>query len=430
VGASYAERSRHERPICQNASSRKLGNRAGQPNDPLPDPSYPACGVPINRKGGGTTTVGTDAVERPERVDPALEPQPVASDGSVAIGMDAEPAPPPAPRGRARQTRREGLSHDEFVAELAAEIAGTAGKLVRDGVGIADLKLLNAALKEMRYAFRVFARYRGIRKVSTFGSARTPADHPAYRQAHEFARRIADEHGYMVITGAGGGIMRAANEGSGRERSFGINIRLPFEQAPNEFIHRDPKLVNFKYFFTRKLMFVKEADAIALFPGGFGTHDEGFEALTLLQTGKSKLVPVVFVDAPGGRYWKQWRDYVVDHLLNESLISPADMRLFKVTDDVEEAIAEITTFYRRYHSSRYVRDRLVIRLVEPLSDVRVASLNEEFADIVVGDPIVQTGALPEEAGEPETAQLPRLVFTFARRQFGRLRMLIDAINAQ
>jgi len=361
-------------------------------------------------------------------VDPALEPQPIAADGSVAIGMDAEPAPPPR-SGRARKAPREPLSHAALVAELASGIAFTAEKLVRDDTGVADMKLLNAALKELRYAFRVFARYRGIRKVSTFGSARTPADHPAYRQAHEFARRIADEHGFMVITGAGGGIMRACNEGSGRERSFGINIRLPFEQAPNEFIYRDPKLVNFKYFFTRKLMFVKEADAIALFPGGFGTHDEGFEALTLLQTGKSKLVPVVFVDAPGGHYWKQWRDYVVDHLLDESLISPADMRLFKVTDDVEEAVAEITTFYRRYHSSRYVRDRLVVRLVEPLSDVRLAALNEEFADIVVGDPIVQTTVLPEEAGEPEIAHLPRLVFEFGRRQFGRLRMLIDAINA-
>lgn len=360
--------------------------------------------------------------------DASLEPQPVAADGSVAIGMDAEPAPPPTRTGRAPKARALRLDRAEFVAELAAELARTADKLVRDDVGVADMKLLNAALKEMRYAFRVFARYRGIRKVSTFGSARTPADHPAYRQAHEFARRIADQHGFMVITGAGGGIMRACNEGSGRHRSFGINIRLPFEQAPNEFIHRDPKLVNFKYFFTRKLMFVKEADAIALFPGGFGTHDEGFEALTLLQTGKSKLVPVVFVDAPGGSYWKKWRDYVVDHLLNESLISPADMRLFKVTDDVDEAIAEITAFYRRYHSSRYVRDRLVLRLSEPLSDVRLAALNEEFADIVVGDPIVQCDALPEEAGEPELAHLPRLVFTFGRRQFGRLRMLIDAVN--
>jgi hypothetical protein len=307
-------------------------------------------------------------------------------------------------------------------------MASTAQKLLRDQVGVADMKLLNAALKELRYAFRVFASYRDIRKVSTFGSARTPPEHPAYRQAHEFSRRLADL-GYMVITGAGGGIMRACQEGSGRARSFGINIRLPFEQAPNEFIHRDPKLVNFKYFFTRKLMFVKEADAIALFPGGFGTHDEGFESLTLLQTGKSKLVPVVFIDAPGGHYWRTWRDYVERHLLMEDLISPADMRLFKVTDDLDEAIAEITGFYRRYHSSRYVRNQLVIRLSEPLPPGRLESINEEFADIVIGDPIVQTSALPEEAGEPEIADLPRLVFTFGRRHFGRLRMLIDALNA-
>jgi len=361
--------------------------------------------------------------------DESLEPQPTAADGSVAIGMDAEPAPPAARRDRARpRGARPVRDRAAIVAELAREMALTAEKLVRDEASVADMKLLNAALKELRYAFRVFADYRGIRKVSTFGSARTPPEHPSYRQAHEFSRRLADL-GYMVITGAGGGIMRACNEGSGRERSFGINIRLPFEQAPNEFIHRDPKLVNFKYFFTRKLLFVKEADAVAVFPGGFGTHDEGFESLTLLQTGKSKIVPVVFVDAPGGHYWKTWRDYVEDHLLKENLISPADMRFFKVTDDLDEAIAEITGFYRRYHSSRYVRDRLVIRVTEPLSEEKLAKLNEEFADIVVGDPIVQTSALPEEAGEPEIAELPRLVFEFGRRHFGRLRMLIDSINS-
>jgi len=359
--------------------------------------------------------------------DESLEPQPTADDGSVAIGMDAEPAPPGAGRPRARG-QRPTRDRAAIVDEIAREMALTVEKLAREEASVADMKLLNAALKELRHAFRVFAGYRDIRKVSTFGSARTPPEHPAYRQAHEFSRRLADL-GYMVITGAGGGIMRACNEGSGRDRSFGINIRLPFEQAPNEFIHRDPKLVNFKYFFTRKLMLVKEADAIALFPGGFGTHDEGFESLTLLQTGKSKLVPVVFIDAPGGHYWKTWRDYVDAHLLQENLISPADMRLFKVTDDLDEAIAEITGFYRRYHSSRYVRQRLVLRLTERLSDARLAALNEEFADIVVGDPIVQTSALPEEAGEPEIAELPRLVFEFGRRHFGRLRMLIDAVNS-
>jgi uncharacterized protein (TIGR00730 family) len=377
---------------------------------------------------------GKRAAAEPSRADaPAadapgsdpLDPQP-AADGSVTIGMDGEPAIEVA--GAAPVPGRGVRGREEMVAELAAEISATAQKLVRDRASVADMKLLNAALKELRYAFQVFARYGTIRKVSTFGSARIAPHHPAYRQAHEFSRRLADL-GFMVITGAGGGIMRACQEGSGRERSFGINIRLPFEQAPNEFIHRDPKLVNFKYFFTRKLMFVKEADAIALFPGGFGTHDEGFESLTLLQTGKSKLVPVVFIDAPGGHYWRTWHAYVTDHLLREGLVSPSDMRLFKVTDDLDEAIAEITGFYRRYHSSRYVRDLLVIRIASPLSEKALADLNHEFADIVRGDPIVQRTALPEEAGEPDLAALPRLVFGFGRRNFGRLRMLIDAINA-
>lgn len=233
----------------------------------------------------------------------------------------------------------------------------------------------------------------------------------------------------MVITGAGPGIMRACNEGSGRDRSFGINIRLPFEQAANDIINDDPKLVNFKYFFTRKLMFVKEADAIALFPGGFGTHDEGFESLTLVQTGKSRPIPIVFIDAPGGTYWQTWQKYVERHLLDEGMISPADMRLFKVTDDLDEAVHEIEHFYRRYHSSRYVRDLLVIRLNEPLEAEVLQALNEEFADIVAEGRMRQTAALPEEAGDPELASKPRLVFHFARRAFGRLRMLIDALNA-
>ncbi|HEY8516822.1 MAG TPA: LOG family protein [Candidatus Binatia bacterium] len=358
--------------------------------------------------------------------DDTLEPSSTIPDGSVTVGMETEDALGAEAAARAPDARAL-RSRDEIVAELAAEMNETAQKLLRDRVSVADMKLLNAALKELRYAFQVFARYRQFRKVSTFGSARTPPDHPTYRQAHEFARRLADL-GWMVITGAGGGIMRACQEGSGRERSFGINIRLPFEQKPNEIIHRDPKLVNFKYFFTRKLMFVKEADAIALFPGGFGTHDEGFESLTLLQTGKSRPVPVVFIDAPGGTYWQTWRAYVEDHLLKENLISPADMRLFKITDDLDVAIAEITGFYRRYHSSRYVGDRLVIRLTEPLPPHVVEMLNDEFGDIVAKGRIEQTQALPEEAGEPEIAHLPRLVFHFARRGFGRLRMLIDAVN--
>lgn len=325
------------------------------------------------------------------------------------------------PSGRVRR------SDEEISRELVDEIHQTAEKLLRDRAGLADIKLVNRALKELRWAFHVFAPYRHVRKVSIFGSARTPESAPAYIAARDLARRLV-ERGYMIITGAGPGIMRAGQEGSGRERSFGINIRLPFEQSANEFIQRDPKLVNFKYFFTRKLMFVKEADAIVLFPGGFGTHDEGFESLTLLQTGKAKPLPVVFIDAPGGTYWETWHRYVEEHLLAPGLISTWDMRLFRVTDDLEEAVCEIERFYARYHSCRYVGDLLVLRLSSPLPDAVVRELDEEFRDIVARGRIEQRAALPAERGEPELAELPRLVFPFARRHFGRLRVLIDRIN--
>jgi len=353
----------------------------------------------------------------------AADVQRTGEPAPIGMGGDDAPAAVPEVGRRARAPRRAAPAPED----LAAEIAQTAEKMVRDRASIADMRLVSAALKEMRYAFRVFAPYHHVRKVSIFGSARTPESHPAYRHAHEFARRLADR-GFMVITGGGPGIMRACQEGSGRTRSFGINIRLPFEQQPNEFIHRDPKLVNFKYFFTRKLVFVKEADAIALFPGGFGTHDEGFESLTLVQTGKSRPVPIVFVDEPGGTYWRTWRSYVEDHLLAAGLVSPADMRLFIVTDDLDRAIDEITRFYRRYHSSRYVGDHLIVRMSSPLDDGAVAKLNAEFEDIVADGEILRSGPLPEESGEPELADLPRLVFHFTRRHFGRLRMLIDAIN--
>jgi hypothetical protein len=311
--------------------------------------------------------------------------------------------------------------------QLVREMVETCLKLLRDGTRVGDIKLLNAALRELRYAFKVFAPYRSVRKVSVFGSARTRADAPPYRTAVDFARRITSE-GYMVITGAGSGIMRACQEGAGKERSFGVNIRLPFEQEPNEIISKDPKLSTFRYFFTRKLMFIKEADAAALFPGGFGTHDEGYECLTLVQTGKTKPMPIVFVDAPRGTYWKTWRRYVEEHLLRHGLISPEDMSLFKVTSSVDEAIAEITGFYRVYHSARTVGQNLVIRLNRALSPPLVAQLSRDFADIVVSGGIVQTGALDEEEGEPELAALPRLVLAFNRNGFGRLRQLIDRLN--
>src|SRR5207248_7493957 len=202
-----------------------------------------------------------------------------------------------------------------------------------------------------RYSFKVFERYADRRKVSIFGSARTPPDSPVYEHTRRFAAELVKK-GFMVITGAGPGVMRAGQEGAGRERSFGVNIRLPFEQEPNEIISKDAKLTTFRYFFTRKLIFMKEADAAALFPGGFGTHDEAYECLTLVQTGKTKLMPIVFVDAPRGTYWKTWKRYVEEHLLRQHLISPEDMALFKVTTSADEAVQEITRFYRVYHSSR------------------------------------------------------------------------------
>jgi hypothetical protein len=302
-------------------------------------------------------------------------------------------------------------------------------KLLRDGTRLGDVKLVNAALRELRYAFKVFAPYRGVRKVSVFGSARTRPTEPAYRTATEFARRIIAAE-FMVITGAGGGIMRACQEGAGADRSFGVNIRLPFEQEPNEFIKQDPKLTTFRYFFTRKLMFIKEADAAALFPGGFGTHDEAYECLTLVQTGKTKPMPIVFVDSPRGTYWKTWKRYVEDHLLRRGLVSPEDMSLLRVTSSVDEAVAEITGFYRVYHSSRTVGQNLVVRLTRALPDAFVARLARDFADILVGPEVVQTHALAEEDDEPEIAALPRLVLPFNRANYGRLRQLIDRLNRE
>jgi uncharacterized protein (TIGR00730 family) len=314
------------------------------------------------------------------------------------------------------QTDRRLRGEEQFVREMVE----TCLKLLRDGTR------LNAALRELRYAFKVFAPYAGVRKVSVFGSARTRPDAAPYRTAHEFAHRIA-AHGYMVITGAGSGIMRACQEGAGRERSFGVNIRLPFEQEPNEFISKDAKLTTFRYFFTRKLIFMKEADAVALFPGGFGTHDEAYECLTLVQTGKAKPMPIVFVDAPRGTYWKTWKRYVEEHLLRHGLISEEDLALFKVTTSVDEAVDEITRFYRVYHSSRTVGRQLVIRLTRPIPAKLVERLARDFADILLSGTIVQRSALAEE-DEPELATLPRLVLPFNRTDFGRLRQLIDQVN--
>jgi len=266
-----------------------------------------------------------------------------------------------------------------------------------------------------------------VRKVSTFGSARTRAGDPVFRLAEEFARRIADR-GYMVITGAGPGIMEACQRGAGRARSFGVNITLPHEQAANPVIRDDPKFLSFRYFFTRKLFFLKEADAVVLFPGGFGTHDEGFETLTLLQTGKTQPLPLVLLDRPRGTYWKTWQRYVEDHLLRRSMVQKEDRALFKVVDNVDAAVQEITAFHRVYHSSRYVRDRLAIRLTRRLPEDLVDRLAAEFRDIVADGRMEQRGAFDVERDDAAIFHLPRLVFRFNRVNFGRLRMLIDCLN--
>jgi uncharacterized protein (TIGR00730 family) len=311
--------------------------------------------------------------------------------------------------------------------QLIEQIKETAEKLKGDQADRGDIKLLNTALKELRYAFKVFAPYRGRRKVTIFGSARLPPDNPAYLQAVEFSRQIA-QAGYMVITGAASGIMEAGHVGAGRENSIGVNILLPFEQEANPVIAGDLKLMHLRYFFTRKLLFVKESDAVVLFPGGFGTQDELFEVLTLVQTGKSHLFPIVLVDEPGGTYWNQWQSYIEEVLLARKLISPEDLALYKLTDSVDEALAEITGFYRIYHSMRYVRGDLVLRLQRPLAEPVLQRLRQEFADIVVAGTIEQTGALPAEANDVQLAGLPRLRLRFNRRSMGRLRMLLDAIN--
>jgi len=313
------------------------------------------------------------------------------------------------------------------IEQLVQQLKETADKLIRDAANRGDVKLLSTALKELRYAFKVFAPYRRRRKVTIFGSARLSAEHPAYRQAVAFSRRVA-EAGFMVVTGAASGIMEAGHVGAGRENSIGVNILLPFEQEANPVIAGDRKLMHLKYFFTRKLLFVKESDAIALFPGGFGTQDEGFEVLTLIQTGKSHLFPIIMVDEPGGDYWWRWQTYVRDVLLARDLISPADLALYRITDSVDEATEEIFRFYRVYHSMRYVKGGLVLRLRKPIGEPLLEKLRTEFADIVESGTFELSGALPEEANDVHVADLPRLRFRFDRKSLGRLRMLVDLIN--
>ncbi len=293
----------------------------------------------------------------------------------------------------------------------------------------ADLKLMNTTLKEMRFTAKVFGPYRHIRKVSVFGSARTPADAPSYMMAKELGRMLA-ARGYMVITGGGPGIMQAVNEGAGPKHSFGINIRLPFEQKPNPIVEGNPRSINYKYFFNRKVAFLKEADAVVLFPGGFGTMDEAMETLTLAQTGKHNPLPVIMLEPPGQTYWRNWAALVERDLAGDGYIGREDLELFEIMDSVERAVARIAMFYRRYHSLRFVADRLVIRLRSALPSSAFERLPMDFADLLrPGGTFTRlASALPEEADEPAIAALPRLVADFNRTCFARLKALIDYIN--
>lgn len=321
--------------------------------------------------------------------------------------------------GLARGIRRPEIVREMIIAALKAG---------QEDDGKADLKLMNSTLKEMRFTAKVFAPYDRVKKVTIFGSARTKPEETIYQTAKSLGQRLA-EGGYMIITGGGPGIMQAANEGAGPEHSFGVNIRLPFEQKSNPVIDGNPRNINYKYFFNRKVAFLKESDAVVLFPGGFGTMDEAFETLTLVQTGKRNPMPILFMDKPDGTYWKSGINFLKDNLYARGLISETDFNLIEMVDSADEAITIINRFYHRYHSLRYVGDRLVIRLRDSLSSERVQGIKSQFQDVLRphGD-LYLSGALEEESDEPDITHLPRLVLDFRRHDFGRLRSLIDAIN--
>ncbi|MDT7043100.1 LOG family protein [Candidatus Nitronereus thalassa] len=336
----------------------------------------------------------------------------------------------------------QGESFNELLPKLEALLSGPASdlrmELLREMIAgvvkyheqrldVLDIKIVNRTLKELRHAFKVFQPYEHCLKVSIYGSARTSPDDPDFQLAERFGRLLS-QRGFMVITGAGPGIMDAGHRGAGRDMSFGVNIMLPFEQSANATIAEDPKLVYLKYFFTRKLLFVRESQAAAFFSGGFGTMDEAFEILTLLQTGKSDLVPVVCLQAPGSDYWDRWLDFVAGQLLPRGLISESDLSLFKVFQHEEPAVQEIQNFYRNFHSSRFVGQQMVIRMRMPLTPHQLAEVQSTFQDLCTEGSFTQVEAFPQEQSEPRISHLPRLAFNYHRRNAGRLRQLVDWLN--
>jgi uncharacterized protein (TIGR00730 family) len=322
-----------------------------------------------------------------------------------------------------------GAQKDFVNADQFAGILRTLLRLAKDNAERGDLKILNRALQELRRAFSIFAPYRHVRKVSIFGSTRVKETDPYYHLARSFAEELS-RAGLMVITGAGPGIMQAGHEGASREKSFGVNIRLPSVQDANPFIRNDPKLMNFHFFFTRKLMFVKEADAVAIFPGGFGTHDELLESITLAQTGKTHLVPIILMDIPGGTYWSRWQEFLREDVVSRGYITEKEMTFFRIATSGDAAVQEIKKFYRNFHSYRFVKHDLVIRLNYPPSPELIERLNRDFADILKDGKVQQTEPLPAEADDPGKLHLHRLRMRFNREDYARLRQMIDVINAE
>ncbi len=320
------------------------------------------------------------------------------------------------------------FASSEIHETLRREILTVIAKFFLEHTDLGDYKLINTSLKELRHAFRIFLPYRDIRKVVIFGSARTDKSDPCYTMTCKFAEMLTRE-GMMVITGAGGGIMEAANRGAGKGKSFGINIKLPFEQKANPYIQGDPKLMEFKYFFTRKLIFIKESDATVLLPGGVGTLDEGFENLTLFQTGKSLPRPIILLEPKGGSYWKSWLAWVKEGLVKNKFVSPDDMELFKLTHSAEEACRAIHDFYSVYHSLRYFKGLTVLRFTRPIPQKVIDRLNAEFKDIVAEGEIYASSLLEGEVKSHDvTHKMPRLVFKFNMHSFGRLNLMIRSIN--
>ncbi|MBA3720851.1 MAG: LOG family protein [Parachlamydiaceae bacterium] len=312
-----------------------------------------------------------------------------------------------------------------FDADLISQVITTSLKMLNEGHDTGQLKLMTRAFKEMRYAYRIFNKYPNKRRISIFGSARTPETHPDYIAAKDFGARMAAAS-WVCITGAAEGIMRAGLEGAKKESSFGLSIRLPFETPTNSLMAGDPKLITFRYFFTRKLMFLSHSDAIAAFPGGVGTQDELFEVLTLMQTGKASILPVVLMEGPGGTYWKLWEDYIDKNLLALGWISEEDKNFYFIASNVDEGVDHVKQFYKRYQSSRYVGDILVIRMNSPLKQEQIDELNRHYGILFSNGNIYSTNSLSEET---DHLDLPRIAFEHNHKHFGTLRKLLDHINS-